>query len=105
MKPGIMRREFLPHQVGINNQLTTSINLMNDQLPPEEIIDPLCWDDTYAIALALEREYPRQPLEEVSLGMIYRWTLGLPEFEDDKELANEAILESIYQEWMEAKIS
>jgi FeS assembly protein IscX len=63
--------------------------------------DPLNWEATYAIALSLRARYPDINLEEVSLGMIYRWTLDLPEFMDDPELANDAILASIYQEWFE----
>ncbi|MBN2547830.1 MAG: Fe-S cluster assembly protein IscX [Anaerolineales bacterium] len=61
----------------------------------------LTWEDSYAIALALRQEHPHIRLEEVSLGMVYRWTLELAEFYDDLNLANEAILESIYQEWFE----
>jgi FeS assembly protein IscX len=40
-------------------------------------------------------------LEQVSLDMIYRWTVALPGFRDDRELANEEILAAIYQEWFE----
>jgi FeS assembly protein IscX len=61
----------------------------------------LTWDDSYAIAQSLRQRHPNVHLEDVSLGMIYRWTIGLPEFYDDHELANEAILASIYQEWFE----
>jgi FeS assembly protein IscX len=61
----------------------------------------LTWDDSYAIALALCERYPDIPLEEVSLGKIYQWTLALPEFVDDPELVNDAILLAIYQEWFE----
>lgn len=63
--------------------------------------DPLNWEATYAIALALRARYPDVDLEDVSLGMIFRWTLDLPGFMDDPELANDAILASIYQEWFE----
>ena len=63
--------------------------------------DPLYWEATYAIALALHTRYPEINLEEVSLGMIYRWTMELPNFEDDPELVNDSILASIYQEWFE----
>jgi FeS assembly protein IscX len=59
------------------------------------------WDDSYAIALALQRDHPQVNLEQVSLNMIYRWTLALPGFEDDPQLANDAILAAIYQEWFE----
>jgi FeS assembly protein IscX len=62
---------------------------------------PLSWEDSYAIALALMELHPSVCLEEVSLGMIYRWTLELPEFLDDPELANDSILAAIYQEWFE----
>lgn len=71
--------------------------------PPD--FDRLTWDDSYAIALALRRTYPQADLEAVSLGMIYHWTLALPEFSDDPRLANEDILASIYQEWFEEVIS
>jgi FeS assembly protein IscX len=45
--------------------------------------------------------YTDVPLEQISLGMIYRWTLELPNFVDDPQLANDAILTAIYQEWIE----
>ena len=61
----------------------------------------LTWEDSYAIALALRALYPEIDLQEVSLDMIYQWTLALPEFEDDLALANDAILSAIYQEWLE----
>jgi FeS assembly protein IscX len=61
----------------------------------------LTWDDSYAIALALREGHPDVRLEQVSLEMIYRWTLALPDFQDDYELANDAILSAIYQEWLE----
>ncbi len=63
--------------------------------------DTLIWEDSYAIALALMERHPMQNLEGVSLGMIYEWTKALPEFQDDLELANDAILSAIYQEWFE----
>jgi FeS assembly protein IscX len=61
----------------------------------------LTWDDSYAIALALIARYPQANLEDVSLSMIYQWTINLPEFCDEPVLANDAILASIYQEWFE----
>ena len=33
--------------------------------------------------------------------MIFRWTLDLPGFVDDPELANDDILAAIFQEWYE----
>jgi FeS assembly protein IscX len=61
----------------------------------------LTWDDSYAIARALSAEHPGISLEDVSLEMIYRWTLALPGFKDDPGLAHQAILAAIYQEWFE----
>jgi FeS assembly protein IscX len=59
------------------------------------------WDDSYAIALALRAQRPETNLDQVSLGMIYHWTLELDDFQDDPELANDGILMAIYQEWFE----
>ncbi len=61
----------------------------------------LTWDDSYAIAQELSKLNPEINLEDVSLMMIFQWTLELPGFEDDPELANDAILAAIYQEWFE----
>ena len=61
----------------------------------------LTWEDSFAIAKALSRIYPEIDLAEVSLMMIYQWSLELPGFDDDPELANDDILEAIYQEWYE----
>lgn len=61
----------------------------------------LYWDAIYEIVLALKARHPQQNLEEVTLGDIFRWTLALPDFADDPELANDDILAAIYQEWYE----
>ena len=66
-----------------------------------EAEDLLSWDDSIAIAQALSAQHENTNLEDVSLGMIYRWTLELQFFKDDPELANEEILLAIYQEWFE----
>jgi FeS assembly protein IscX len=63
--------------------------------------EQLTWDDSYAIARSLMAKFPDVELEEVSLAMIYRWTIALPEFQDDPQLANDLILAAIYQEWFE----
>jgi FeS assembly protein IscX len=64
-------------------------------------IETYTWDDTYAIALALKRLHPQVDLEQVSLNMVYEWTLALPGFVDEPELANDGILAAIFQEWFE----
>ncbi len=63
--------------------------------------DPLTWEGTYAIALALKNAHPDVELETVSLGMIEAWILALPNFADDPALMNEEILMRIYQDWFE----
>lgn len=63
--------------------------------------EPLVWDASYAIAKALQATYPEVNLEEVSLQSIYQWTLALPAFDDDPELANDEILTAIYINWLE----
>ena len=61
----------------------------------------LTWEDSYTIALALKERFPAVKMEEVSLGMIYRWTIELPGFDDDLDLVNDSILSAIFQEWFE----
>ena len=64
----------------------------------------LTWEASYAIALELRRLHPEANIEDVTLGQIYDWTVGLSEFEDDPLLANDDILYAIYQEWYEEYI-
>jgi FeS assembly protein IscX len=66
-----------------------------------EAADPLTWEGSYAIARALMRSHPQVKLDEVSLRTIYQWIIELPDFDDDPVLANEEILNSIYNEWFE----
>jgi FeS assembly protein IscX len=66
---------------------------------------PLTWDDSYEIALELRRLNPQISIEDVSIDMIYRWTVALPRFQDDVELVNDDILQAIYREWFEEVIS
>ena len=63
--------------------------------------ESLNWESTFAIALALKQAYPEADLDNVSLNMIYAWTVALDNFEDDRALANDEILSAIYQDWFE----
>jgi len=63
--------------------------------------EPLTWESTYAIALALKGEHPGIDMETVTLGDIQRWTLALKDFDDDPALVNDDILAAIYQDWYE----
>ncbi len=66
--------------------------------------DRLDWDASFAIAKALQARFPDCDLEEVSLEMIYQWTIALPEFDDDPALANEEILMDIFRVWLEENL-
>jgi FeS assembly protein IscX len=61
----------------------------------------ITWEDTLEIVRGLRKFHPELQLEDISLGSIFHWTVELPGFSDDHELANDAILESIYREWLE----
>jgi len=63
--------------------------------------ESLNWESSYAITLALKEAHPEADLTNVSLNMIYAWTIGLENFEDDPALANDEILSAIYQDWFE----
>jgi FeS assembly protein IscX len=65
------------------------------------VAQELYWDAIYEIVLALKARYPDEDLEDVSLGDIFKWTMELPNFADEPELANDEILGAIYQEWFE----
>lgn len=66
--------------------------------------EPLYWESTYAIALALKAARPQADLQNISLQMIFDWTVALPGFKDDPSLANDGILAAIYQDWFEETI-
>jgi len=63
--------------------------------------DPLFWEASYAIAVALQEHHPDVDLENVSLDMVYQWVLELPDFDDEPGLANDEILFEIYKNWLE----
>ncbi len=71
---------------------------MNNEVQP---VDQLSWESTFEIALALKRAHPQMNLESVSLGNVFDWTIALPNFKDEPELANDEILAAIYQDWYE----
>ena len=66
--------------------------------------DTLNWDSSYAVAKALNARHLGIDLEDVSLDKVFKWTLALPMFDDDPELANEEILLDIYKVWLEEKL-
>jgi FeS assembly protein IscX len=64
-------------------------------------MDCLTWDDSYAIAKALRLQYPETNPDHIDLDTIYKWTIELPGFQDDPEIANSEILIAIIREWTE----
>lgn len=66
--------------------------------------EPLTWESTYAIALALKDAHPGIDMESVTLGNIHEWTLALGDFDDDPALVNDDILSAIYQDWYEENL-
>lgn len=67
--------------------------------------EELTWEAVYEIACQLNKAFPDEDLETVSLMDIFAWTIALPGFVDDPELANDEILLSIFQEWYEERTS
>ena len=86
-------------------QIYFCINRLTDILTTTIIFaimaELLNWESIYAIALALKAAHPKMDMENVSLQMIFDWTVALPTFEDDPALANDDILAAIYQDWFE----
>lgn len=64
-------------------------------------MDELTWDASYALARRLMATHPGVDLDGVTLNMLYNWVVALPEFSDDPQLANDDLLQAIYQEWYE----
>ena len=66
--------------------------------------ESLNWEASYAIAMALQTGHPAVDLQEVSLADVLTWTLALPAFDDDPELANEEVLLDIFRIWLEERL-
>ena len=66
-----------------------------------QVIEPLTWEATYALAEALMQRHAGVDLAAVSLSDIHRWVLALSGFDDDPALANDDVLLAIYREWLE----
>ncbi len=59
------------------------------------------WDADYAIILGLMERYPKADVESIGIEQLHQMIVELPEFEDDPDLATDAILERILWEWYE----
>ena len=61
----------------------------------------LYWDGSYEIARHLMKAHSGVNLGDITLRQIYEWTIALPEFADDPALANDELLQAIFQDWLE----
>jgi FeS assembly protein IscX len=64
-------------------------------------VQPLYWDSSYEIVLALMQAHPEVDVETVGLEQLKQWVLALPAFVDDPLLVNQGILNDILREWYE----
>jgi FeS assembly protein IscX len=63
--------------------------------------NPLYWDSTYAIVLALMKQHPALDPETVSTSQLLDLIVALPDFADEAILANEDLLVEILRFWYE----
>lgn len=61
------------------------------------------WNDTLAIAIALDEAHPDVDPQWVRFTDLHAWVLELPDFEGDPEKSNEKILEAIQMAWIEER--
>ncbi len=62
---------------------------------------PLYWESSYEIVLALMRRYPDQDLDALGLQELFTMIVTLPGFADDPSLAHDALLTEILREYYE----
>ena len=63
--------------------------------------NPLYWDASYEIVLALMEAHPDISIESVGTQQLNQMILDLPNFADDPALVNDGILNDILREWYE----
>jgi FeS assembly protein IscX len=63
--------------------------------------NPLYWDASYEIVLALMVAFPQINIDNLGTQQLYQMILDLPNFADDPVLVNEGILNDILREWYE----
>ena len=69
----------------------------------DEQIQPLYWEPTYEIVLALIQTYPNFDIESVGMKQLKDMILALPNFADDPSIASEEILRDILNTWYESQ--
>jgi FeS assembly protein IscX len=64
-------------------------------------MDPLYWDDAYAVALALMERHPQVDPLGVDWETLHHWVTELPDFSDDPDFVHRGWLRDIQKEWYE----
>ena len=64
-------------------------------------MDPLYWDDAYAIALALIECHPEVDPLSINWETLHCWVIDLAEFADEPSLEHLGWLQDIQKEWYE----
>ena len=67
----------------------------------DEQIQPLYWEPTYEIVLALIQTYPNFDIESIGMKQLKDMIVALPNFADDPGVASEEILRDILNVWYE----
>ena len=63
--------------------------------------NPLYWDASYEIVMALMEAHPDIEIENVGTQQLFQMIVELPNFADDPALVNDGILNDILREWYE----
>ncbi|NWF68736.1 MAG: Fe-S cluster assembly protein IscX [Chloroflexi bacterium] len=69
----------------------------------EPAANPLYWDNSYEIVLALMELYSEVDIDTVGLEQLCQWIITLPNFADDPDIVTEDILNEILREWYEER--
>jgi len=64
----------------------------------------LYWESSYEIVLQLMENHSEVEIDKVGTQQLFQWIVDLPDFADDPELVNEAILNDILREWYEESL-
>ena len=67
----------------------------------DDEIQPLYWEPTFEIVLALIQTYPNFDIESIGLKQLKDMIVALPNFADDPGIASEELLRDILREWYE----
>ncbi len=62
---------------------------------------PLYWDSSYEIVLALMELHAGVDLDGIGIGELHQLIVSLPNFADDPLMSNDGILTEILREWYE----